>query len=329
MKSNYLIIALAIAVSIAAIAYIFFDKKNVDNTSRPEVRDGGAEIDPPQGASDVDNASLLGGDPADFSRVDFSAIASNNSNSSFDYFANSESVENSLQESSEKYSWSDKEYQSNASIWNAACESLQKLPIDLSTSELAVIDFGYVKTRQMTDFCKDFTIKQQLDVLDAAEELLDENGQGKLPNPNLGEEEREAALRSGNIEGALEITARQLETALERFDEAGVNNLLWFIAQNELVVPPINDTQVNSVPLYYNVIREASATLICQRLNGCGGENHPMVVRQCVNGANDRSASCYKPGNIYDAVYQTLTPLEFQAYNMLVSHVNGLLASKN
>jgi hypothetical protein len=61
--------------------------------------------------------------------------------------------------------------------------------------------------------------------------------------------------------------------------------------------------------------------MTCDAHGGCIGERHPYVLRQCVLAAVERAAFCYRPADLEEAIYQTLTPIEYEAYRRFLAQV--------
>lgn len=126
---------------------------------------------------------------------------------------------------------------------------------------------------------------------------------------------------------ALDLLFDDLETALERFSAPGTQVAVMRLLSVDLypgVEPHGVNSEINLLPIAF----PTAFTLICQRLGDCRGADHPFVVAYCLETTTGANRLCVQPGNIGEAVYQTLTPVEYGQYLALLDWINAVLAKR-
>ena len=240
------------------------------------------------------------------------------------FFSESDVIFEQLRQLSETFNWSDSERLSNASLWQEACDSVKDfINNDSDFFALGQADMSFVESKKLSELCSDFSLQNELDTLDFA---LENVNKPSLINVQKNKLERDLVLKNDGEEAVLKLIATQISNSLKRLDESSLYEPLWYLADKKLISSPIHDEEVNSHVLYFNVIQETASVLLCQSIGGCIGSGHPMVLRQCLNAKSNRGSFCYKPYDIYDATYQILSPLQFQAFESMLTELNILLS---
>lgn len=65
----------------------------------------------------------------------------------------------------------------------------------------------------------------------------------------------------------------------------------------------------------------ASLALLCDNLGGCPG-HHPLVARHCLY--MEIHDGCYQPRDMYHAIEQTLTPIQFEVFWSLMNQIRQM-----
>lgn len=252
-----------------------------------------------------------------------------------DYLENSDFIDNEIiakstsaleiiDALSAQHNWSDEEKYGNMRIWYEACAGTEQyVDHHLDSAELMAFDAraGYLKL--LSEYCKDVSLYYEIEVL--GKFLANSDS----PNENLSADYGfTSTLESFGDEQALEYAANSISEALQRQEEDTIYRLLFLISANDLLEPIFYNNNPNYDFLYENVTAEVSAALICRTLDGCAGSNHPMILRQCVRRNQSHGVGCVDPGNLNDAIYQTLTPPEYQAFVLFYDQVIHLIQTR-
>lgn len=114
-------------------------------------------------------------------------------------------------------------------------------------------------------------------------------------------------------EGALEAAFKPLLDAIRNLDEDKTRASIGEIVRSGLY-PRIEETGQTTQWVLYMLDFALAHALLCQRMDGCIGPAHPYIVKYCLTEYKFRNRYCDSPNSIDDAIYQTLTPVEFQNY---------------
>lgn len=235
------------------------------------------------------------------------------------------SISATLETISSEHGWSDRALIENKSIWNNfACNAVRNYADSpMSADELARVDARMLASKRLATICRNLSDETELPTLNS---FL---GDGVSDNANRASiaNDIKRTLKSFSREEALREAGSEIRSALERNDEALIQEIVSLLAFDEGVLDSFLDSELNYLPAYQNVIQEVVSSLMCEWNGGCTGTFHPYVLRQCVRRNFGVGAFCYQPKNIEQAIYQTLTPLEFAAYNAFVNQVRAHLTS--
>ena len=233
------------------------------------------------------------------------------------------SISATLETISSEHDWSERALIENKSLWNNfACDAVRNYADSaMSADELARVDARMLASKRLATICRNLSDETELATLDS---FL---GDGVNDNANRAAvaNDTKRTLESFSREEALREAGSEIKSALERNDEALVQEIVSLLAFDEGVLNSFLDSELNYLPAYQNVIQEVVSSLMCEWNGGCTGTFHPYVLRQCVRRNFGVGAFCYQPKNIEQAIYQTLTPLEFAAYNAFLNQVRAHL----
>lgn len=232
-------------------------------------------------------------------------------------------IEAHLERAAARHSWSDAELRGNRSVWEWGCEVAEEhlSRSDATVSELLRGDARSAYKRRLEIICDDLLMNLNLD---KANSSLDGASWGDEESGRAVDEVRSLAT-SGFREAALERLGSELAAALDREDEFTVSRLVLTAALQSLMEPLVDPGKGNYDLLYGNVHPEVTAALMCRRGGGCTGAWHPFILRQCVRRGMGRGAFCLRPQTFDEAVYQTLTPLEFEAYQRFLAQLKSIM----
>lgn len=243
-----------------------------------------------------------------------------------DSLAAAPDLESLIDRVAEHGEWDPMQTITNAAPWRVSCAAASKQKGPSPSGDAAPDAIGAFATRFDT-FCNEFSLKQSVgsgshDSADDIDGFLNQVSNGSWLITRQFPDWRRMLEQSGKT-AVLKAAVDSLDQSLASLDEMGVASVLKFITDNGLVDPPIPDDSQDTSGLYRGVIGEAAAILFCEQIGGCNGPNHPVVLRQCVIRL-DRGIGCHRPGGIHDAVHQTLTPLQHQAFLALLGQVRSL-----
>jgi len=223
-----------------------------------------------------------------------------------------------------EHGWSERTLFENKALWEPACEVVKDYAdTPMNADELARLDARMLASKRLGAICRYLYDEVELALLDA---FL---GDGVNDDANQAAVEREikSALEFSSREEAMRLAGLEITAALKRDDEALVHRIISMLAFDDDVLNPFLNSKLNYLPAYRNVTREVTSALMCEWNGGCIGDLHPYVLRQCVNKFSEVGAFCHRPENIEQAVYQTLTPLEFAAYNSFLNQLRSHLTN--
>jgi len=230
-----------------------------------------------------------------------------------------------LETISSEHGWSESALIENKSLWNNfACDAVRNYADSpMSADELARVDARMLAGKRLATICRNLSDEAELATLDS---FLGDGVSDNVNRTAVANDIKET-LESLSREEALREAGSEIRAALERNDEALVQEIVSLLAFDEGVLNSFLDSELNYLPAYQNVIQEVASSLMCEWNGGCTGNFHPYVLRQCVRRNFGVGAFCYRPNNIEQAIYQTLTPLEFAAYNAFLNQVRAHLTT--
>lgn len=227
------------------------------------------------------------------------------------------------------YGWTERELRGNQAQWGHYCEQVEPYADkSIDIEKLSRMLPGAQTLVNFASVCGDFVEDVELQERDLASSRPEETVSPLEHQDWIRERKRIREMhQAGAIEDARELAIQRLDHALRRLDENDVHGALgdMIIGGAELISPPIADDQA-TYGYYLAVMTSVGSALICSELGGCRGEQHPMVLRQCVSSI-ERNQGCYQPENIIDAIYQTHTPVEYMAFIAFYDQVTSLLAA--
>lgn len=228
-----------------------------------------------------------------------------------------------LETMSAEHGWSERALIENKSLWDhLACDAVRNYADSpMSAGELARVDARMLAGKRLATICRNLSDEVELATLDS---FLGDGVSDNVNRTAVANDIKET-LESLSREEALREAGSEIRAALERNDEALVQEIVLLLAFDEGVLNSFLDSELNYLPAYQNVIQEVVSSLMCEWNGGCTGNFHPYVLRQCVRRNFGVGSFCYQPQNIEQAIYQTLTPLEFAAYNAFLNQVRPYL----
>jgi hypothetical protein len=223
--------------------------------------------------------------------------------------------------------WSEmsgRDVQLNTGRWKKACMAVRtptgRLPPMLETESYRSV------LEKFESFCsgiENFEAANAPRVESAADvdEIFDRIEKAMATRPEPWPEKIERLGR----EGALEVAFEPLRNAIRNFDELKTQAAIFNLIGSGLY-PQIEETGPRSKWFLDGLSFPLANALLCQRLDGCRGPAHPFVVKYCLMEYQNRYRVCDFPNSIEDAIYQTLTPVEFENYLQLYGWFTTQLA---
>lgn len=223
--------------------------------------------------------------------------------------------------------WSEmspRDVQQNARAWKQACEQVRTpkghFPPMLETESFRTA------LEEFESFCSGIEKFEAIDApsLESAEdvdELFDRIERARVSEPESWSDKIERLGR----EGALEAAFDRLESAIRNLNEDKTRGSIRAIISSGLY-PQIEETGPESRWTLSMLEFPLAHALLCQRMDGCTGTTHPYVVKYCLMEYKYRNRYCDSPNSINDAIYQTLTPVEFDSYLPLYGWLTSQLA---
>lgn len=235
-------------------------------------------------------------------------------------FQNAHNLRDLLEGAHITFDWSEKQTIGNWEFWYGQCQSLENLYLGPEAVSASVRS---AYRASMKEFCGDFTTAigpEYESYLEQASQAGDWLG--------FNPPEWHETARNGDSQRARELAVSHLYDSLARMDEFGIAQSLAFLVLQKMIDPPFSDERLTGqvFDLYFNsgVYTDVGAALLCSHLGGCRGETHPYVLRHCLRRP---LITCYQPADIFDAIYQTQTPIEHAAFWKMFNQVNALLAA--
>lgn len=212
----------------------------------------------------------------------------------------------------------------NALSWKKACAQIRtptgRFPpmLESESYRSALEDFE--------SFCSDI---ENFEVIDApriespedVDEIFDRIERAMNSPPESWPEKIERLGR----EGALEAAFERLRNAIRNMDELKTQAAIMNITSSGLY-PQIEETGPRSKWTLSLLDFALANVLLCQRMDGCRGPAHPYVVKYCLMEYHARNRYCESPNSIDDAIYQTLTPVEYASYLQFYGWLTSQLA---
>ncbi|QOC21814.1 hypothetical protein IC757_12325 [Wenzhouxiangella sp. AB-CW3] len=245
-----------------------------------------------------------------------------------DPFSSGERLVEIFAQASSLYGWTDREERANLAQWARYCEKAE--PYSRATvrvDELRKVVPGSDELVNFARLCAGFSEEIILGFEGRSSGDVEEFPSHEYQSRVLERDEIRELHHANSTDYALELVMNRLDQALKRIDENGVHGALgaMIMSGSELIAPPISsdpDTLVYYTPMMTWLVGKA---LICAELGGCRGQHHPMVLRHCVS-MIESSPGCYQPIDIFDAIYQTSTPIEYKAFTAFYEQVATQLA---
>ncbi|QOC21832.1 hypothetical protein IC757_12430 [Wenzhouxiangella sp. AB-CW3] len=255
-----------------------------------------------------------------------------------DPFSEGQSIKDALQDAESLYGWSERQAYGNQVQWLHWCEEIgaaaSSPPREVNVESIRRKFPGMLSRTMFAQLCYEFVDEMgdainEMSVRLADEFILQRESQVAAEPPQwmLDSVEIEELHRAGFLDRAREQVMRELDQALSRLDEGSVYAALasLILPEAELIAPPIAGDD-GSYQFYWDAHWLVTVALICREVGGCRGEQHPMVLRQCAVGM-PRNTGCYEPVDIFDAIYQTTTPVEHTAFSAFYEQVVSMLSA--
>lgn len=226
---------------------------------------------------------------------------SNPTNRSENIFADRPIVE-SWETQAVKFGWSYDDLANNVLLWKELCDSSE---VNIASVASSYIDgseeelFGKIES-----FCEGFSEWRASAGQEFKHVYNSEAIAGQTSYHSMLSE-----LDGFGQANRLELVSQRLNRAIAQLNEAALLDLLSYLAFSDFGKNQLRGDQAE-VSTRYGVsqIITASAILICEQIGGCGS-THLLTIRMC---EQFRQRLCSNPENIYDAVYQQLTGLEWE-----------------
>lgn len=243
-------------------------------------------------------------------------------------FESTSNARNFILDAASTYGWTERVALQNALNWSRACEPARRLDSyrDIPFDELIGMGQFAARLVPFAEFCSG---------LPDASDLLSDNVRSELsqaatglPDESLQRREIEKMIDEAP-DLARETLVRQLYQALLNLDEATVSASILHLLKPE--TGAIQTTLSGQHELWYlefaGVLDSVSLALLCQYHDGCIGQDHPMVLRTCMKAWESSGVGCLEPHEVFEAIYQTQTPVENMMHRHLLDQVNNMLHS--
>jgi hypothetical protein len=242
--------------------------------------------------------------------------------------------ESSAQEVLEQFamenSWTEFEKRSNAGLWAEPCRQLfgdslldrsrlKRLGEHSGEEDVAE---GVRMASDMLDFCGNIALQTELDLLDA----MLAGDRSAYEAVAREREDLESALISKDDDLVRETLFEMIRGALARLDESALHFPLGKLAFGDLLQPPFPGA--GSSDIYPRLIEPVSLSLLCWKLGGCPGARNPFVLRVCFSAYARSGLHCRDANSVQEALWQTLTPIEHEAYLAFLNQVISGVTAK-
>jgi len=134
--------------------------------------------------------------------------------------------------------------------------------------------------------------------------------------------------KSGAQEVLEQFAMENSWTEVEKRSNAG----LWaepcrqLLVSGNLLQPPFPEAGLSEI--YLRLIEPVSVSLICWKLGGCSGARNPFVLRVCFSAYARSGLFCRDANSVQEALWQTLTPIEHEAYLAFLNQVISGVTAK-
>lgn len=202
--------------------------------------------------------------------------------------------------------------------WEAACNRV-RAPKGMILPEFSSDQYRPLM-EQFEDYCAGVSEALEHHGLESLEQNLDVLLRDEPPRSIFD------SLDTYNTDEALDVVMRELHIALDRFDESKAQVIIMRLIDHKLY----EQTEINGVfteSQLLTVSHPVAIRLICRRLNDCRGIGNPFVLKYCLT-TYQSGRICSLPNGIDEAIYQTLTPVEFSKYLGLLSWITGELEQR-
>jgi len=227
-------------------------------------------------------------------------------------------------------SWTEVEKRSNAGLWAEPCRQLfgdslidrsQLNRLGEHSGEEGVAESVRL-AKYMVDFCGNISLQTELDVLDA----MFEGDRSAYEGVTRKREDLESAMISEDDDLVRETLFEMIRSALARLDESALHFPLGKLASGNLLQPPFPEAGLSEI--YLRLIEPVSVSLICWKLGGCSGARNPFVLRVCFSAYARSGLFCRDANSVQEALWQTLTPIEHEAYLAFLNQVISGVTAK-
>ena len=230
------------------------------------------------------------------------------------YSEKSDLVE-SIFDTSIQLGWSDETKHRQFQRWSILCEPTYHINLDANSAEdFGRIDAKLLALRYFAETCAGFRDHENLPLQEPlSSQVTDDDFKATM-------DALVAAFNYSDNEYSASLVIDSLEQALESANLILLEGIVSTLSRSDLIEPPFPTISANTTPFYLQVSREVATTIYCQYYNDCNGFQHPLVLMQCVNRLQT-GAICLEPANLNEAIYQTLTPNEYDVYLALYSQI--------
>lgn len=129
-----------------------------------------------------------------------------------------------------------------------------------------------------------------------------------------------ASLREDGETEFLRKTADRLASGMDTGTiQAAINALLSHGFSGNLLLLELRD--IAHFPNFQQISHDVATVLLCERIGGCKGSGHPLVLQRCFKGA----MGCNQPAGIHDAIYQLTPPVDYEVFWVLLSETRRFM----
>lgn len=134
----------------------------------------------------------------------------------------------------------------------------------------------------------------------------------------------EESYASGGVDA---LTRDALDILINAMDEASLITALKHLVGRGALdpSPPFgNYHNADQSPYFHEITNDVALVLLCERIGGCSGSNHPIVLRRCFQ----HHFGCMRAMDIHDAIYQTTPPVQYEIFWTLLTETRRLMAKR-
>lgn len=221
----------------------------------------------------------------------------------------------SLFDASIELGWTEETKHRQFQRWSILCEPTYHIDLDSSSIEdFGRLDAKLLPLRYFAETCAGLGNDENLPLQQSLNsQVTDDNFKATI-------DALVSAFSYSDNEYSASLVIDALEQALESANLIHLEGIISTLSRSDLIEPPFPTVDANTAPFYLQVSREVATTIYCQYHNDCNGFRHPLVLMQCVNRLQT-GAICLEPANLNEAIYQTLTPNEYDVYLALYSQI--------